>query len=493
MKIPELEICDASDMPDSKSYEYGPRNSRLFPGRSKMFLAAFAAYMGSIAMGAVLGYSSPALHDMEKDPNHPNDSQGAWIGSIMTVGALFGGVLAGPAIDRYGRKTVLILSVVPFTVGWFFIAFSNKNLPMLLIGRTLTGACCGIISLTVPVYLAEIATPERRGLLGSAFQMNVVIGILIIYGIGATDISWKTLALISGIFPVLLSSMMLFMPESPRWLISKKRKLEAAEAIHFLCGNNVDPEESCQELQENFDQQPKGKVSYQELLRPHIIKPVILSLSLMLFQQWCGINGVMFYAASIFKNSGYTSIDPAVSSIILGAAQVAGTLAGTLVMDKAGRKILLLVSGGFMVFGLTALSVLYGISNSKDDSKEFLTHYGWVSVASLSIYVFAFAIGYGPIPWLMMSEILPVRVKGLASSLATGFNWGNAFIITNQFQNMMDGMNTYGLYIFLDIMCVLGMIFVFIFLPETKGKSLEDIEELFIDHSDSKEEDSCVN
>lgn len=464
-------------------------------GFQKFYAAALLACLGSVSLGSSMGYSSPALLSMDRpnstfnwpDPGNDESTEESksWVGSIMALGALFGGLVAGPFIDRFGRRTILILQVFPFTAGWMTIAFSGSFIPM-IIGRGITGVCCGIASLAVPVYVAESVPAKVRGFLGSVIQLSAFFGVLVSYVLGLV-LEWNYLAIALAVFPILCAVSMFFMPESPRWQIQRGHREAALKAITFLNGNSVDAEGELQEMELAIQQQPKGSISWNEVKSWAVIHPLLLSLALMFFQQWCGFNGVLFYGGDIFENSGFTSIPPAVASIILAVAQCAGTLLAAFLIDRAGRKFLLQVSGGVMAIALTALAVLNVFVHVKGGS--LATDYGWVTVTSLSIYVFVFAMGYGPIAWLMMGELLPVRVRGPMSALSTAFNWTNAFVVTKTFQTMIDSMGNHGAYFFYDGVCILSCFFVFFFLPETKGKTLEDIEKHFAGKSKHKSYD----
>lgn len=466
----------------------GTSNSQPARGFQMFYAAALLSCLGHVSLGAAMGYTSPAFLSMDNhngssstfvwpkpDSEESRGEYKSWIGSVVALGALVGGLMAGPFIDRFGRRTILIVQAIPFTAGWLTIAFSGTFIPM-MIGRVIVGFCCGVNSLAVPVYVAETVPANVRGFLGSAIQLCFFIGVLVAYVLGFA-LEWNYLALSLLIFPILCAVSMFFMPESPRWQLKQGRREEALKGIKFLNGKSVDAEAELQEMEVAIQQQPQGKISWNEMKSWSVIHPFLLSLALMFFQQWSGTNGVLFYGGLIFQKSGFDTIEPAVAVIILAIAQCCGTLLAAFVIDRIGRKILLQISGSMMATALTALAIFNVFVHIKGD--HLSTEYGWVTVVSLSIYVFVFAMGYGPIAWLMMGELLPLRVRGPLSAVSTAFNWTNAFLVTKTFQTMIDSLEHHGAYFFYDGVCILSCVFVFFFLPETKGKTLEDIEKYF--------------
>ena len=201
------------------------------------------------------------------------------------------------------------------------------------------------------------------------------------------------------------------------------------------------------------------------------MKPLMISMGLMFFQQLSGVNAIIFYTVKIFEKS-QGSIDSNLSSIIVGLANFFATLGSNSVIDRVGRKVLLNISGLLMALSLIILGAFFFMQHSESD----VSNLGWLPLATFITYITAFSIGYGPIPWLMMGEIFPSKVRGHAASVATAFNWTCSFIVTKTFSDLMDTVGAYGTFWFFGIVCLLSVIFVTLFVPETKGHSLEDIE-----------------
>ncbi|XP_019625170.1 PREDICTED: solute carrier family 2, facilitated glucose transporter member 8-like [Branchiostoma belcheri] len=450
------------------------------------FLATFVSTLGPLAFGMVLGYSSPALPDLKKESGavHMDSYHGSWFGSLSAIGAMFGGPVGGWCIEALGRKTSLMTAVLPFTGGWLILAYA-QNLAMLYVGRLLTGIAAGMTSLTVPVYVAEISSPRLRGLLGASFQLMVTIGILLVYVFG-NFLGWRWLAIVCLLPAVILIIAMAFMPETPRWLLAKGRRPAAVTSLLWLRGPDVDVEDECADIESNLQQQES--MSWREFTQPSLLKPFAIGMALMFFQQFSGINAVIFYSVSILEDAG---VEGNTGAIIVGAVQVVATFVACLLMDKMGRRVLLIVAGT----GMAITSVTFGLyfqleqNNGHNSTLTLATtptptpapgpDLSWLSLTSMIVYIIAFSLGWGPIPWLMMSEIFPSRARGTASGIATLFNWFGAFIVTKEFDDMVKAFTEQGAFWFFAGICLLGVLFVFFVVPETKNVSLEEIEAYF--------------
>ncbi|XP_068737627.1 solute carrier family 2, facilitated glucose transporter member 8-like isoform X1 [Montipora capricornis] len=465
------------------------RNDRVW----KPILATFIAALGSLSFGYSLAYSSSAVVDLEERDEDASirltSQQASWFSSLVTVGAMFGSLIGGWTIDYLGRKGTVIACVLPFELGWLLIAF-GKNHAMLYAGRIICGLACGMVSLSVPVYIAEIVPARLRGMLGSVNQLAVTGGLLLSYVMGAI-VNWRWLALIGAMPPALLVIFMYTMPETPRWSLGNNRRSEALTALQWLRGPDADVEEECFTIEETLDRNEELK--WSDWLSPVIFKPLVISVGLMVFQQFCGINAVLFNAASIFAVAGFK--DGKLVSISVGLIQFFGTALGCLIVDRSGRRILLWTMAIGMCVSLVGLGVYFDItaSNTSDGSPTSSTvsllgskghsieasKLSWLSILCLLSLNLAFSLAWGPLPWLIMSEIFPLRARGPASSIATLSNWLLAFIVTNTYSAMVKGLTIHWTYWVYGIFCFVGFLFVYFFLPETKGKTLEEIEAMF--------------
>ncbi|KAM8933991.1 solute carrier family 2, facilitated glucose transporter member 8 [Pelodytes ibericus] len=468
-----------------------------------LYLATFAAVLGPLSFGFVLGYSSPAISDL-KDVDDPrlvlDNNAASWFGSIVTIGAAAGGIFGGWVVDRIGRKLSLMLCAIPFVLG-FTLIISAQNVWMLFGGRFLNGLASGVTSLVVPVYISETSHSRVRGTLGSCVQLMVVTGIVGSY-IAGMLLDWRWLAVFCCVPPILMLIFMCFMPETPRYLINQDRFSEALSALRFLKGPDADHEWEYRQIESSGDDQ-ETSLRIAEFSNPSIYKPFLIGIFLMFFQQFTGINAIMFYADTIFKYANFKN--SSLASVIVGLIQVFFTAVAALIMDKAGRKVLLIISGLMMAVSAILFGVYFKITemhgnhlsgllpSPTDLTPSTADGLAWLALGSMGLFITGFALGWGPIPWLIMSEIFPLRARGVASGVCVVTNWGCAFLVTKEFHDLMDSLTSYGTFWFFSSFCVLSIFFTIFCIPETKGKTLEQIEKLFQRTEDSRTFGSFAN
>ncbi|CAG5917520.1 unnamed protein product [Menidia menidia] len=453
----------------------------------KLYLSTFVSVLGPMSFGSVLGYSSPAIPELSRisDPRLRLDAtQASWFGSIVTVGAALGGLLGGWMVDKIGRKLSLMFCVLPFVFG-FAVIIAAQSVWMLHAGRALTGLASGVTSLVVPLYISETAHEKVRGSLGSCVQLMVVLGILGVY-LAGLFLDWRWLAICCSVPPTLLMVLMCFMPETPRFLLSQGKRREAEEALRFLRGPDAPVEWECARIEDACDGQGSS-LQLSDLRDAGVWKPLLVGVMLMLFQQLTGINAIMFYAEDIFQQAHFKESD--LASVIVGLIQVVFTAIAALIMDKAGRKVLLIISGVAMTISTAAFGIyFYLMSKASGSSVSDLQsraaadahpELAWLALASMAVFISGFAIGWGPVPWLIMSEVFPVKVRGFASAVVVLTNWSMAFVVTKTFQDMMNVLTSAGTFWLFSSVCLLNVVFTMVFIPETKGKTLEQIEAIF--------------
>lgn len=373
-------------------------------------------------------------------------------------------------VQRLGRKLSLMAAAVPFVLG-FTVIVAAQGVWMLYVGRALTGLASGVTSLTVPLYISETAHERVRGLLGSCVQLMVVLGIMGVYLAGLV-LDWRWLAVCSSIPPTLMLLSMCWMPETPRFLLSRGRRREAEEALRFLRGPEATVEWESARIEEAAQEQGGG-FQLSDLRDPGVFKPLLLGVFLMVFQQMTGINAIMFYAESIFEQAHFPNGD--LGSVLVGVVQVLFTAVAAVIMDRAGRKLLLMISGVCMALSTAAFGIYFYLLEQPQPQ----TQLAWLALLSMGVFITGFALGWGPIPWLLMSEILPVKVRGFAGAVCVLTNWTMAFVVTKSFTDMMTLLTSAGTFWLFSSMCVLNLVFTTFFVPETKGKTLEQIEAIF--------------
>ncbi|XP_075971858.1 facilitated trehalose transporter Tret1-like [Anticarsia gemmatalis] len=434
-------------------------------------LAAVAVSMGSMIIGFSSAYTSPALVTMKNSTDITvTDEEGSWIGSLMPLAALAGGVIGGPLVDYIGRRRTILFIAPPFFLGWILIA-TARVVHLVLTGRVICGLCVGVGSLAFPVYLGETIQPEVRGTLGLFPTAIGNIGILVCY-VAGKYLNWYQLAYLGAALPIPFFILTLMIPETPRWYISRGRNEEARKALQWLRGKNTKIDNEIRDIALSDAEIGNDDINLRELFSIKYMRSILICLGLMTFQQLSGINAVIFYTVEIFDMSG-SSIDENLSTIIVGFVNFASTFVATALIDCSGRKVLLYISSVIMTITLIILGSFFYV---KLDLKYDVSSLGWLPLACIMIYLLGFSLAFGPIPWLMMGEILPAKIRGGAASLVTAFNWLCTFIVTKTFHNIIDGIGKAGTFWLFGCICFVGIFFIVIFVPETRGKSLEQIE-----------------
>lgn len=449
----------------------GANKSKKLP----QYIAALAAAGGALAAGVLLGWSSPAQKEIlsKSYKFEITEEQFSWISSAVTLGAACVCIPIGFLISIIGRKLTMLLLVLPFTLGWALLIWAT-NFEMMLIARFILGISGGAFCVTAPMYTGEIAEKDIRGTLGSFFQLMITIGILFVYALGAgLNVFW--LSLISGTIPLIFGAIFVFMPETPTYLISKGKTDSAIKSIQWLRGDDYNYTTELEELKATDAQIKQNPVSISSALTRRVtIKALIISLGLMFFQQLSGINAVIFYTGDIFRDA-QTGIDESLSTIVVGLMQVIATFISVMVVDKLGRRILLLASSAVMIISSILMGVYFYMQSNDKSSVDSL---GWLPVVSLCVFIVMFSIGFGPVPWLMMGELFASDIKGVAGSIAGTTNWVLAFVVTKVFVNLKASLGPGETFWLFSGITFIGFIFVYFCVPETKGKSLNEIQSM---------------
>lgn len=339
------------------------------------------------------------------------------------------------------------------------------------VSRVFAGVSVGVLSLTLPVYLAETIQPEVRGTLGLLPTAFGNIGILLCYLFG-TFYEWQALALVGVILSIPFVIVFWVIRETPRYLISKGKEEETEQALQWLRGPKTNIEKEFHELKKSQQETNDDDISIKVLFSRNNLKLLGIVLGLMGFQQWSGINAVIFYTTKIFKESG-SSVDESISTTIVGVVNFVSTFIAATLIDKLGRKVLLYISAVSMILSLGVLGAYFFVRDSLNIDVGFL---GFLPLASFIVYVLGFSLGFGPVPWLMMGEILPAKIRGPAASVATAFNWTCTFIVTKIFLLLADCIGFhFTFWIFCGIV-FMSLLFTIFIVPETRGQSLADIE-----------------
>ncbi|XP_037869679.1 facilitated trehalose transporter Tret1 isoform X4 [Bombyx mori] len=455
----------------------GPRgdSGRKLP----QYIAALAATLGALAAGTMLGWSSPVVFKITQ-PNNTDynfdisETEGSWIGSVINLGAAAICFPIGLVMDAIGRKKTMLFLILPFTLGWLLITFGT-SVGMLIGGRLITGIAGGAFCVTAPAYTSEIAQDSIRGTLGSYFQLMITVGILFAYAVGSYT-SVFLFNILCTLIPIVFGIVFFFMPESPKFLVVKNRNDEAREALIKLRGTNYDVDYELDSLKLSAEEAQNNPVSFvSAITKKTSIKAIIICYALMIFQQLSGINAVIFNTSSIFAAAGAT-IPAAIATIIIGVIQVIATFVSSLVVDKLGRRILLLFSALVMCLCSTALGVFFFLQSTHGENSDIVQSLFWLPLLSLSLFIIAFSLGFGPIPWMMAGDLCNIDIKAFVGSTAGTLNWLLSFTVTSTFLALNTAIGSGQVFWMFAGIMLIGFVFIFFVIPETKGKSLQEIQ-----------------
>lgn len=389
--------------------------------------------------------------------------------------------------DRVGRKISIMLSGVPSAVG-LLVMGSAQNFWMLLWGRFLTGIAGGITAGSIPVYVSEISHPSVRGALGSCPQITAVFGSLALYAFGLV-LPWRWLAVAGEIPVVIMMILLCFMPTSPRYHIMKGNRARAVKSLEWLRGSNSDYLTEFSKIERSINAQG---VQWSDLKTPLYYKPILISVLMRFLQQMTGITPILVYLEPIFYMTAI-SLEPKYDAALVGAVRLISVAIAASLMDKAGRKALLFTSGFLMFIAMLSmtmythktqcnhgnLTVTEGLKSTGGLTGPAFDPITLIPLISTMVIIFGYAMGWGPITWLLMSEILPLGARGVASGLCVGVSWITAFVLTQLFMHVVDSYGLFAPFLFFCVVSVVNIIFTAKCVPETKGRTLEEIENFF--------------
>jgi len=388
--------------------------------------------------------------------------------SSLLVGALFGAAGASIIGDRYGRKKSLMFSAVLFAVSPLAAAAAN-SVTSFSLARLVSGLAIGLASVLTPVYIAEISPPENRGALVSLNQLGIVIGILISYlsswglsGLGENSWRWM-LGVAAG--PSLLFLVGLFaIPESPRWLISQGRSAEAEKTLVRMFGEKA----ASEEMQSVNSAAGSEQGSWGEVFSPSMRKPLVVGMLLALLSQITGVNAVLYYGSVIVSEHfpGQSAGVALAANVIIGTVNLIATILAMIFLDRWGRRIILMTASAGMAVALAVLVIGLNVQGAP----------AALMLVSILFYVAFFALGMGPGPWLIISEIFPTKVRGRAASIATSVLWSGALLVTFTFLSLVNTLKLWGTFAIFGALSLLAFVFVWKAVPETKGRTLEQIQ-----------------
>jgi len=453
-----------------------------------VWLISVVAAMGGLLFGwdwVVVGGAKPFF---QRYFQLTSEAQIGWANSCALIGCLVGALVAGALSDKFGRKRLLIIAAMIFAVTSLGNALAG-NFTVFIAWRIFGGVAIGLASSLSPMYIAEIAPAQIRGKLVAINQLTIVIGILLAQVInwylvrnlpqGATDEfirnswfgqqGWRWMFGLTAAPSLLFFAGMLLVPESPRWL-AKNGKTDQARGILEKIGGKDYARAATAEIQSTLASEEIQRVRFADLLEPKMRKVIVLGVVLAVFQQWCGINVIFNYAEEIFRAAGYDISSVLKNIAWTGSVNLAFTLVALGVVDRGGRRPL-------MLFGSAALAVIYIVMGFCYRGGV----QGWPMLLLVLAAIGCYAMSLAPVTWVVISEIFPNRIRGAAMAVAVSSLWIACFLLTYTFPILNATLGSAGTFWLYGAICVAGFVFVFFKLPETKGKTLEQIEKDLVD------------
>ncbi|KAM1385481.1 hypothetical protein ACFX2F_032039 [Malus domestica] len=473
-----------SSMPGSSGYlDLHPERKMFYFKNPYILGLTVVAGIGGLLFGYDTGVISGALLYIKDDFEVVKDSSflQETIVSMALVGAIIGAAAGGWINDAYGRKKATLLADVVFAIGAVVMAAAPDPY-VLILGRLLVGLGVGVASVTAPVYIAEASPSEIRGGLVSTNVLMITGGQFLSYlvNLGFTEVpgTWRWMLGVSAVPAVIQFTLMLFLPESPRWLFLKDDKDKAVDVMSKIYDvARLEDEIDYLSSQAEEEQRKKKSVSYLNVFRSKEIRLAFLAgAGLQAFQQFTGINTVMYYSPTIVQMAGIQSNQLAILlSLIVAAMNAAGTVLGIYLIDHFGRKKLALSSLSGVIVSLVILSGAFFFQSSGSTS----VIYGYIAVIGLALYIAFFAPGMGPVPWTVNSEIYPEAYRGICGGMSATVNWVSNLIVAQTFLSVAESVGTGATFLILAVVAVIAFIFVIVYLPETKGLTFEEVERIW--------------
>src|SRR5574344_2178991 len=436
-----------------------------------LYIVAIVASLGGLLSGYDTGVISGALLFINESWDLADTMQGFLVSSVL-IGAVIGAATNGVLADLFGRKKIIMATALIFITGSIMCALA-PNIYILIISRIFVGFAVGIVNFVVPLYLSEISPKNLRGTLVSLYQWAITAGILFSYFINAAfanaTYNWRWM-LLPGI---ILFVGMCFMKDTPRWLISKKRE-EEAKIVFSRIEPDINADKEIEEVKntlKNDNQKTKSKLEFKKWM----IMPFVVGIGIMFAQICTGINTIIYYAPTIFKDAGFESnISAIYATTGIGVINFLMTIVALFFTDKLGRKPLLYV-------GLTGVMLsLITLGCSFEFAEFFGANLKWITVGSLVTYIICFAMSLGPVGWILVSEVFPLKIRGIAMSICTVSNFAFNFFVVSSFPILLHRIGGAWTFWGFGIVSFLCIIFVYFYVPETKGISLEQIESNWI-------------
>lgn len=432
-------------------------------------IAAIAGLAGALFgfdEGVIAGALAPLRKDLGIDPV----AEGMMTAAVP-FGAFIGAIIGGRLAAAAGRRKLLLWAAVLFVGGALLSALAG-GLITLTLARLVIGLAVGVAAMMAPLYISESAPAKERGMLVSIYQLAITLGILGAYVVGyAFDENWRWMFAMGAVPAVLLFAGIFALSDTPRWLAMRGRSDEARAALAKMREKPAtDPQVKAEfeEIRAAAAADEGRKATFADLLSPRVRPALIVAMGLFLLQQLSGINAVIYYAPTVFELSGFSSTTTQILATAgIGVVNVLMTVVGMMLIDRLGRRLLLLIGFAGTAVSLGAIAIAAATGSPS---------LGVLALAGLVLYIASFAIAIGPLPWVMMSEVFPLDCRALGMSIASLVNWGFNFIVVFSFPVLVADFGLAGVFGLYALVCVAGLAFTQWLVPETNGVSLEEIE-----------------
>ncbi len=451
--------------------------STKVPGRAYLWLIAVVAALSGLLFGYDTAVISGAIGFIGSHFKLGAGMTG-WAVSSVLIGCMFGAMLGGPLSDRYGRKPMLVLCGAIFALSSLGSAVAS-NLTLYSWSRLLGGLAIGAVSVLSPLYMAEVAPRQIRGKLVGLYQLAIELGLTVSFLVNMFILrhgaalplvhgeswnqahGWRWMLGVVVAPSILFGLLMAPLPESPRWQLKRGRRKEAERTLARIGGAEVAARE-IEEIEESLKEE-EGKFS--ELFSGGYGRAMLIGVAMSIFSQFGGINAVTYYGPELFKAAGSNEDRAFMSTVLIGVTEILATLAATTVVDKVGRKFLLICGVSLQTLCLVAVGVLYRVHASP-----------LLLLVFILLYLIGFASSTGAVIWVILSEIFPTRVRGQAMGVAVLAMWAADYVVSQSFPMLKEGIGSSNTFFCYAVCCFLGLIFTIFMLPETKGRTLEEIE-----------------
>ncbi|EMC0285207.1 sugar porter family MFS transporter [Staphylococcus pseudintermedius] len=426
----------------------------------------FIGALGGLLYGYDMGVISGALLYLKDDIPLNAYTEGLVVSSML-VGAIVGAGLSGPLSEKLGRRRLVFMISIVFIIGALILALA-PTMEILVLGRVIIGLAVGGSTAIVPVYLSELAPTDARGSLSSLNQLMITIGILASYLVNyafAPIEGWRWMLGLAVVPSVILMIGVIFMPESPRWLLEKRGEKAARDVMKLTYpASEIDHEiENMKKINQIADN------TWTVLKSPWLLSTIIIGSVFALLQQLIGINAIIYYAPKIFATAGFGESTAILSTVGIGVVNVLVTIFAISIIDKIDRKKLLVIGNIGMVASLLIMSALIWLIGVNSAA--------WIILLCLTTFIIFFGVSWGPVLWVMLPELFPMRARGAATGIAALLLSIGSLLVAQFFPVLTDVLQVQQVFLIFAVIGIIAMIFVIKFLPETRGRSLEQIEQ----------------